>query len=366
MTPSTPAWAGARLAPVQVVTWGHPSTSGLRHIDYFLSSDRYHLPTTHPSRYAGAGTVHAYPPDNLSAPPAYVSTAHPPHSRTEDHYSEQLLRLDGPGFVFDMPLLDVPALLQGGAAAYDRRLAARGSDFYEAILASALVQRSASRADLTRLLEIKMGRAVGGLSKVVLCPQFLPKIHPRFDKIFKFILKSVPSAVVVVLGQRRKGAWRQLLSHRWRASIGTGVLPRILWLDSLSPQEYLAVLAVGDLMLDPYPFGGGVTALEALSVCTPVITSPSDQSVPALAAGMLLSLQLGPAIEQQLLASGQDDYVAKATALLNGRQQGVNSSLVDARRLVCSRRAGGSGRLFGGSEGVRELEALLLRLRDAA
>ena len=42
---------------------------------------------------------------------------------------------------------------------------------------------------------------------------------------------------------------------------------------------------------DPFPFGGGVTTLEALSVCTPVITTPSAQTVPGLTAGMILRMQ---------------------------------------------------------------------------
>jgi hypothetical protein len=43
-------------------------------------------------------------------------------------------------------------------------------------------------------------------------------------------------------------------------------------------------------MLDPFPFGGGVTTLESLSVYTPVITLPSRQSVPQLAAGMIQTM----------------------------------------------------------------------------
>ena len=63
------------------------------------------------------------------------------------------------------------------------------------------------------------------------------------------------------------------------------ILSRIRWVSSLTPQEYLTLLAVGDVMLDPFPFGGGVTTLESIAVCTPVITLPSAQSVPQLAAG---------------------------------------------------------------------------------
>lgn len=39
MDPRTTALAGLRLAPVQCMTWGHPITSGLPTIDYFLSSE---------------------------------------------------------------------------------------------------------------------------------------------------------------------------------------------------------------------------------------------------------------------------------------------------------------------------------------
>src|SRR3546814_8369575 len=51
--------AFARLAPVQCVTWGHPDTTGIPALDYFISNDL------------------AEPED------------------AESHYSERLVRLDG-------------------------------------------------------------------------------------------------------------------------------------------------------------------------------------------------------------------------------------------------------------------------------
>jgi predicted O-linked N-acetylglucosamine transferase (SPINDLY family) len=39
MTPITTQMAGLRLAPIQCLTWGHPITSGIPTIDYFLSSE---------------------------------------------------------------------------------------------------------------------------------------------------------------------------------------------------------------------------------------------------------------------------------------------------------------------------------------
>lgn len=45
------------------------------------------------------------------------------------------------------------------------------------------------------------------------------------------------------------------------------------------------VVCACDVFLDPYPFGGGVTALEALHCGLPIVTLPTRQSVHQLAAG---------------------------------------------------------------------------------
>ena len=39
MAPETTMLAALRLAPAQCATWGHPTTSGLSTVDYFLSSE---------------------------------------------------------------------------------------------------------------------------------------------------------------------------------------------------------------------------------------------------------------------------------------------------------------------------------------
>jgi hypothetical protein len=69
----------------------------------------------------------------------------------------------------------------------------------------------------------------------------------------------------------------------------------------------LLYLAIGDVMLDPFPFGGGVTTLESLSVCTPVITLPSRQSVPQLAAGMIQTM-LGFNGDDKDLSGGREGF----------------------------------------------------------
>lgn len=72
MDPMTTQMVGLRLAPVQCTAWGHPVTSGLPTIDYYLSSDLME-------------------PENA-----------------QEHYSETLMRLPNTGLCYSRP--DVPPL----------------------------------------------------------------------------------------------------------------------------------------------------------------------------------------------------------------------------------------------------------------
>ncbi|MHB8057197.1 MAG: O-linked N-acetylglucosamine transferase, SPINDLY family protein [Desulfuromonadaceae bacterium] len=76
--------AGLRLAPVQCVSWGHPVTSGMPTMDYFLSS-------------------------NLMEPPD-----------GDDHYSEELVRLPNLSACYPLPPLDnVPIVTIPGVSKGD-------------------------------------------------------------------------------------------------------------------------------------------------------------------------------------------------------------------------------------------------------
>ena len=74
MDPRTYALANCRMAPVQCVTWGHPVTSGLDTIDYFISSELF---------------------EEASA---------------QQHYTEELVRLKTTGLCYESLRLDLPHL----------------------------------------------------------------------------------------------------------------------------------------------------------------------------------------------------------------------------------------------------------------
>jgi len=80
MASKTTMLAALRLAPVQCMTWGHPVTSGLPTVDYFLSSE-------------------------LMEPPA-----------AQEHYSERLVLLPGIGICVDKPPVPRAILTKSRAA----------------------------------------------------------------------------------------------------------------------------------------------------------------------------------------------------------------------------------------------------------
>ena len=305
MDPATSVWASSRLAPVQICTWGHPTTTGMESMDYFISSFNYH--------------------DQSDTYESYTKEA------AYTRFNEQLVLFDSLGFLFEQPLLsllddneqvnmddlrlDLSILKDQSKSTWlttklntgllpfinHYNLVLRTMSFYRKLQSTSeiLYQEKMSKLKRTNKYEAQtlfenyrlsdiISMKIEKNIKVVLCPQFLPKFHPHFDKIIMGILIENIDAIVVIV-EGKKSQWKKALLVRWKQylqSIESGflnssntnyskdILSRIVWSKSLSASEYLVLLSLGDVMIDPFPFGGGVTTLESLAVCTPVITQP--------------------------------------------------------------------------------------------
>ena len=218
--------AFARMAPVQMALYGHPVTTGLRSLDYFVSWGR------------------AEPAD------------------AQDHYTERLIAPT-----------DLPA-------------------WYEPLLPSG---QAASRSELG----LPEGRRLYG------CAQSAFKIHPDMDRLFAGILDRDREGVIVLV----KGMdphWDALLRQRLARSVGDR-LERIVWIDRMGIERFMAFNASCDVMLDTVHFCGLRTSLDALAVGTPIVTWPGAMMRGRQTFGLYESMGLG-----ECVAHCAEEYVEKA------------------------------------------------------
>jgi predicted O-linked N-acetylglucosamine transferase (SPINDLY family) len=265
MDPVTYCLAFSRLAPVQCVTWGHPVTTGIKTIDYFVSSELLE-------------------PD-----------------RAERHYSEKLVRLRHlPTYYFKPP-------------------------------------RPVSGTTRRNLGFAKEGA-------LYLCPQSLFKIHPDFDQFLGGILQRVPQGEVVLLEGHCR-AWSASLMRRLQKAI-PDVVGRVRFHPRLSRKDYIDLLSVADVILDPVHWSGGNTTFEALSLGIPIVTLPSEFMRGRVTYGCYRQMGM-----MDCVASTREEYVALAVRL------GTDPAY---RQRIRAKILAANGALYENINAVREMERFFL------
>jgi len=265
MHPLTYFLAFYRLAPVQCVTWGHPVTTGIETIDYFIASD---------GMESEGG---------------------------ESRYSEKLIRLNASPAYFYRPELPSPLKDRAGFKFSD---------------------------DWT----------------LYSCPQSLFKFHPAFDAALAGILRGDPSGRLVLIGGNREN-WKDLLTKRFRAAM-PDVADRIVFLPFLNERDFLNLLAVSDVVLDTFPFGGGNTSYEAFAVPVPVVTLLTEALPGRITYALYKKMDW-----MDCVAKDVDDYVRIALRL------GTDRDWREAARNELKTRGEA---IYEDAEVVRELERFLL------
>ena len=222
--------AFSRLARVQVVWWGHPVTTGLASVDYFLGLD---------TEVDGAS----------------------------DHYAEQLVRAS---WVNTAPF-QIKAL--------ERQ----------------------PRGDL-------LERDPGGALYLILGRLF--KVHALFDDILLDVLEADPTGVVAVVSEPQRQL-TSLMFRRLRASAGARNRAHLLErLRVVDYWNYVNALSNARVALDTYPYGGCLTALDALSNGVPLVVLPGPLERGRHAMSIYGQMNL-----TDFVARDAADYVRLAVAL---------------------------------------------------
>ena len=182
---------------------------------------------------------------------------------------------------------------------------------------------------------------------VYLAPHSLHKIHPETDPLLIEILAQDSDALLVFFAGPTRQQTEQFIDRIVRAMRDRGLSPRsqLKVLPRLARPDFLDVMSVADVMLDPLHWSGGNTALDALTALLPVVALPGATMRSRQSAAMLTILGL-----DELIARGPADYVA--IALRIAANPAYRATLVDRVRR-------NAGRLYGRDEPVAALAAEL-------
>ena len=221
----------AKLAPVQMITHGHPVTSGIPQsiMDYFISWDM------------------AEDPDRKKA---------------QSHYTEELLLVESKNQAWEFY---APRTLGENSivhsipvpfSQYDRT----NLEFIPREEQAKLKSSSSSEKDVTWYF----------------CPQAAFKYHITFDKILGLIQRKDPNAVIILmrLAEPTLLASLHALVVERLVKQGKVDLHRVVFIPRMQHHQLMAMYKLSDVVLDSVFFGGDTTTREAFEVGAPVITLP--------------------------------------------------------------------------------------------
>ena len=139
-------------------------------------------------------------------------------------------------------------------------------------------------------------RAYYGLDNtwtVYMCAQSLFKLHPLYDDVIVDVLLGDPNGHVVFTEGRRQ-RWTDKFKSRLKSAFdsrmgagedgsggGSGIgdaFTRVHFVPRQPPGDgFMQLLAISDVVLHPYPFGGSRTSSEAMALGLPTVTLPTNQ-----------------------------------------------------------------------------------------
>jgi tetratricopeptide (TPR) repeat protein len=171
------------------------------------------------------------------------------------------------------------------------------------------------------------------------CFNNLSKMNDAVVQLWARVLNAVPaSRLFLKYQQLAEASVRQ--STRERFAVHGITAERLIFEDYVPRANYLAAYHRVDIALDPFPFPGGTTTVEALWMGIPVLTLSGERFLARQGVGLLMNAGLS-----EWIALDHDDYLARAVAHagdLQGlaalrarlRQQVLASPIYDAPRFA--------------------------------
>ncbi|KAH9094225.1 hypothetical protein Ae201684P_016837 [Aphanomyces euteiches] len=152
-----------------------------------------------------------------------------------------------------------------------------------------------------------------------LVPQTLYKLHPAMDAIFAAILDRLPQSYLVLLEGPLPELATQVKERLARTLPPQTMADRVVFVPFLSTDAFLTLCQLADVVLDPFPLGGGRSSFEIFSVGTPIVVHKPRTTVLQLTSAMYTKMGI-----LDCIAKTDEAYVDIALQL------GANASYRDA------------------------------------
>jgi len=136
-----------------------------------------------------------------------------------------------------------------------------------------------------------------------LCPHPIFKLHPDFFAALRRVLLEDPNATLVFVG-RVSPEWSNVVRSRLAPAASADNVVFAGW---LSPDDFVELMRICDVLLDSFHFGGGNTTAEALATGIPIVTLPG-----AYMRGRFTYAWLRRIGVEEGIATSSDDFVERA------------------------------------------------------
>lgn len=165
--------------------------------------------------------------------------------------------------------------------------------------------------DFPRKTRSDFGLPEGG--PLVVNVQTKPKLLPQHDHLYREIAEKAKTSIVFLEGPQPCDT---IVTKRRMEKAG---VPAI-WIPHLRRLDFLALLELADVSLDPPLWSGGNTTIEALALGTPVVTLPGP-----FMRGRHSYAFLKQVYAEGLIAASEEDYIALA-ADFDRQREGMKSA----------------------------------------
>jgi len=178
------------------------------------------------------------------------------------------------------------------------------------------------------------------------CAHKLGKLHPAFDQVLAEILRQDERGIVLI-PQDESGHAARRLKIRLAQRV-PDIADRIRLVPYQNWTGYLSLLMAADVLLDPQPYGGGLSSWDVFSLNRPIVTLAGEFLRGRFTAGFYTKMGLS-----EFVAGNVADYIALA------RRLACDRDFREHREHAVRER---SEILFQDAAAVREFEEILLSL----